>query len=124
MQKPRPVNLNLLTIRFPVTAVISILHRLSGVILFCFIVFLLWALNLSLHSADDFARVHHCFSTPIARFIIWVFLSSLALHLFAGIRHFVMDFGFGEEKNSGRYGAYFVIILSAIATIALGVYLW
>lgn len=124
MQKKRPVNLNLFTIRFPATAVISILHRCSGVILFCFIVFLLYVLDVSLKSADAFVQIQNCFQTSWTRFVVWVFLSSFILHLLAGVRHFVMDFGFAEEKQSGRWGAYLVMFASAIAIVVLGIYLW
>src|SRR3989338_7417056 len=124
MQKPRPVNLNLFTIRFPVTAVISILHRLSGVLMFLFIGLLLYALNQSLKSPDSFAQLQTALNYPLSRFIIWIFLSSLLLHIFAFLRHIVMDFGFAEEKTSGRIGAYLVIILSMIVILALGVRLW
>jgi succinate dehydrogenase / fumarate reductase cytochrome b subunit len=124
MQKSRPVNLNLFTIRFPVTAIISILHRLSGVIMFLFIGLLLYALNQSLKSPDSFGQLQVLLTYPLSRFIIWVFLSSLLLHIFAGLRHIVMDFGFAEEKTNARISAYSVIILSILFILALGVRLW
>lgn len=124
MQKKRPVNLNLLTIRFPATAVISILHRASGVILFGFIVLLLYVLQLTLQSSEQFTQVQSFWHESFVRFFVWIFLSSFILHLLAGLRHFVMDFGFAEEKSSGRLGAYIVMISSAIIIVALGVYLW
>jgi len=124
MQKKRPVNLNLFTIRFPATAIVSILHRCSGVILFGLIAFLLYALSLSLQSSEQFAEVQSLCHEPWIRFFVWVFLSSFVLHLLAGLRHFVMDFGFAEEKASGRYGAYIVMIVSAVVIAGLGVYLW
>lgn len=124
MQKKRPVNLNLFTIRFPVTAIASILHRASGVLLFIFILFMLYALSGSLQSADTFAKLQTCLSTPEMRFLSWVFLSSLVFHIFAGIRHLLMDLGYAEEKASGAYGAYLVIIFSIIVIFALGIRLW
>lgn len=124
MQKKRPVNLNLFTICFPATAVISILHRLSGVILFGFIALLLYALDLTLQSPAQFAQVQSLWHESFVRFFVWVFLSAFVLHLLAGLRHFVMDFGFAEEKNSGRFGAYIVMIGSGVVIVALGVYLW
>jgi succinate dehydrogenase / fumarate reductase cytochrome b subunit len=124
MQKPRPINLNLFTIRFPVTAIASILHRVSGVILFFFIIFLLYALELSLKSADAFTSLRQTLSMPGARFFVWVFLSSLVFHLFVGLRHLCMDMGYGEGKNSGRFSAYLVLILSIIVIVALGIRLW
>lgn len=124
MQKQRPVNLNLLTIRFPVTAISSILHRISGVILLFFIFFLLWALNASLLSAADFAAVKTCLSHPLCKFLCWIFLASLFFHFLAGIRHMIMDLGFAEGKKSSRYGSYAIIVLSIIFSILLGISLW
>jgi succinate dehydrogenase / fumarate reductase, cytochrome b subunit len=124
MKKKRPVNLNLFTIRFPATAIVSILHRASGVVLFGFIVFLLYALQLTLQSPEQFSWVHTFFAHLWVRFFVWVFLSAFILHLLAGLRHLVMDFGFAEEKASGRYGAYLVMILAVAVMLVLGVYLW
>ena len=124
MQKPRPVNLNLLTIRFPVTAISSILHRISGVILLVFIFFIIGALNLSLKSAESFTLVKATLSCPLYKFLFWVFLSSLFFHFLAGIRHLIMDIGFAEGKQSGRIGAYLIITLSVIFMILLGISLW
>ncbi len=124
MQKNRPINLNLFTIRFPVTAISSILHRGTGVILFLGIVFFLYLLNHSLKSADSFASLQICFQHPLSKFFLWVLLSALIYHLIAGIRHLFMDCGLGEGKVSGRLSAYGVIILSFVLIIALGVRIW
>ena len=124
MQKKRPVNLNLFTIRFPITAISSILHRASGVILFLFIITLLWALNLSLKSQENFTALQATLTQGGWRFLIWIFLSSLAFHVIAGIRHLLMDIGWGEGKASGRLSAYLVMIFSVIVVVALGVRLW
>lgn len=124
MQKKRPVNLNLFTIRFPATAISSILHRISGVILFVFILTLLDLLKDSLAGADSFAQLQAWLSTPIMRFVAWVFLSALAFHIVAGVRHLIMDLGYAEEKKSGMLGAYLVMFFSAIIILALGIQLW
>jgi succinate dehydrogenase / fumarate reductase, cytochrome b subunit len=124
MRKTRPVNLNLFTIRFPATAISSILHRISGVLLFIFLFFLMWSFSCSLKSPDCFEGVKTCFSHPLCKFFIWVFLSSLIFHLVAGIRHLLMDMGLGEERQSGRVGAYLVMIISAILIVLLGISLW
>lgn len=123
-RKARPVNLNLMTIRQPVTAVVSILHRLSGVVLFLCIPLLLWLFNASLNSPDSYAYIHTWLSKISIKLMIWVILSALMYHIFAGIRHFVMDFGWGESLKSGRIGAYLVMILSLIFAVLLGIWLW
>lgn len=124
MHKPRPVNLNLTTIRFPVTAISSILHRLSGLALSAFVFFLLWALEQSLQSAASFDALKTTLANPWPKLGLWLFLSSLFFHLIAGLRHLVMDMGFGEGKKSGCYSAYSVISLAVIFSIILGISLW
>jgi len=83
----RPVNLDLRTIKLPITAYTSILHRVSGVILFLGIVVMLFALDKSLASEEGFAEVQACLTSPLAKLIIWGLLSALLYHLVAGVRH-------------------------------------
>jgi succinate dehydrogenase / fumarate reductase cytochrome b subunit len=122
--KQRPVNLNLMTIHQPMMAVVSILHRLSGVLLFLSIPFLLWVFSLSLNSPDSFALVHSWFAKVLIKCLIWLILSALIYHGIAGIRHFIMDFGIGESLNGGRISAYITLLLSLAFAVFLGVWLW
>jgi len=124
VSKERPVNLQLRTIKFPITAIVSILHRTSGVILFLVIPFLLCALAASLHSPEQFERLQTCLAHPVSKFFLWVLLAALLYHLFAGIRHLVMDFGFCEEMESGRRSALWVFIFTIVFTILIGIWLW
>lgn len=121
---PRPVNLNLMTIRFPVTAIISILHRVSGVVLFLLIPGLLYALQMSLASPESFAKLADCLRLPAMKFAVFLTMLSLLYHLVAGIRHLFMDFGFGETLASGRASAYLVLIIVAILGVLVGIKLW
>lgn len=120
----RPINLNLLTIRFPITAIASIVHRLSGFFLFLMIPVFLGALALSLQSPEAFFTVHTCFQHPLVKFIILGFLLALFYHLFAGIRHLLMDAGVAEELKSARFTAGLVMCAAIVATGLLGIYLW
>lgn len=124
MNNKRPVNLDLTTIRFPITAIVSILHRIAGVILFVSIPLLLWALQQSLMSTDDFEQLRDCLRAPLVRFIMWGVLSALWYHLFAGIRHLLMDWGIGESKVGGKLSAKITLGLAIIAIIATGIGLW
>ena len=67
----RPVNLDLRTIKLPVTAYTSILHRISGVILFVSIAILLWMLDTSLSSESGFEQVQSCLQHPLAKLVVW-----------------------------------------------------
>lgn len=123
-KQQRPKNLNLFTIRFPIPAIASILHRISGFILFIMIPFILWALNLSLDSEQSFDNLHQLFTTPWIKFVVWVSLSAFLYHFIAGIRHLLMDIGIGEELKSGRLSAILTITIAVILTILTGIWLW
>lgn len=124
MKKQRPKNLNLFTIRFPIPAIASILHRISGLILFILIPFILRALYLSLDSQQSFDDLHQVFTAPWLKFVIWVSLSALVYHFIAGIRHLLMDVGVGEGLKSGKFSAILTISISVILTIFIGIWLW
>ncbi|MCE3237772.1 MAG: sdhC [Gammaproteobacteria bacterium] len=124
MRKKRPINLNLLTIRFPLPAIVSILHRISGVFLFLLIPFMLWGLHLSLASPQDFDDLHSFLSSLPMKFMIWVSLSAFTYHFMAGIRHLFMDIHLGEELKSGRFSAKLTLIFSIVIIFFIGIWLW
>ena len=120
----RPVNLDLRTIKLPITAYTSILHRVSGVILFLGIVIVLFALDKSLASEEGFAEVQACLASPLAKLIIWGLLSALLYHLVAGVRHLIMDLGVGESLEGGKLGSKIVIVVSVVVILLAGVWIW
>lgn len=124
MTPKRPVNLNLLTISFPLPAIVSILHRISGVILFLMIPAFLAMLACSLHDAMGFDKVQSFFAHPVIKFILFCSLLALFYHLIAGIRHLFMDFHLGDSLKGGRLGAKLVLIITIIFAIFLGMWLW
>lgn len=125
MKQQRPVYLNLLKIRLPLPGLVSILHRASGIFLFLFLPFLLWLLAQSLSLETNFNQLQATVAKEcVLRFFIWLVLSMLVYHLIAGIRHMIMDVGFGDSLKGGRIGAVMVLVLSAIGILLLGVWLW
>ncbi|MGL4475482.1 MAG: succinate dehydrogenase, cytochrome b556 subunit [Shewanella sp.] len=124
VKNQRPVNLDLQTIRFPATAIASIVHRISGVIMLFAIAILLYLLNASLASSQGFAEVQAWFSSPFIKFIIWGILTALGYHLLAGIRHLVMDTGRWEELDSGSASAKAVFVIAAVLSVLVGVWIW
>lgn len=124
MNKNRPVNLDLRTIKLPVMAQASILHRLSGLFLFLSLPCLLYVLQLSLTSPEGFASVQQSLSTGISS-LFWVLtLMALTYHLVAGIRHLIMDLGHGETLEGGRRGATIVLVFGIGLSVAVGVWAW
>jgi succinate dehydrogenase / fumarate reductase cytochrome b subunit len=124
VKSQRPVNLDLTTIKLPVTAYTSILHRVSGVILFVGIAIMLYALDKSLSSEEGFAEVKACMTSPLAKLVSWGLLSALLYHLVAGIRHLIMDAGIGETLEGGKLGSKIVIAISVVVIVLAGVWIW
>jgi succinate dehydrogenase / fumarate reductase cytochrome b subunit len=124
VKSQRPVNLDLRTIKLPVTAYTSILHRISGVILFVGISIMLYALDKSLGSEEGFVAVKACLTSPLAKLVTWALLSALLYHLVAGVRHLIMDAGIGETLEGGKLGSKIVIAVSVVIIVLAGVWIW
>jgi len=123
--KPRPVYLNLLAIRQPLAAVVSILHRISGALLFAVgIPVLLWAVQRSLASPETFARWQATMAHPLAKLVVlglaWAYLH----HLLAGLRHLMLDLHVGVDLPSARRSAAAVFVLALLLTLIVAVRLW
>jgi len=120
----RPKNLDLMTLRLPLPAITSILHRVSGVFIFAGVAALLWLFGESLSSSEGFARVGMWLDMPLTKILIWAVVTGLLYHLIAGIKHLVMDLGIGETLEGAQLGARLVIAVSIIAAVLTGVWLW
>jgi len=124
MNKQQVRNFNLLTIRYPFTAIISILHRLSGIFLFLLIPFLLWMLDIASGSSIGFNHIQTVLTNTGAKLILWFILVALWYHLLAGIRHLLMDIGIGESLKNARLSGGITILVTIIAAILMGNWLW
>ncbi|WP_039914126.1 succinate dehydrogenase, cytochrome b556 subunit [Cellvibrio mixtus] len=124
MNKKRPVNLDISTIKLPITAYVSILHRVSGVFLFAGVAFLLWMLDASLDSQEGFNSIRDLGANPICQAILWVVLAALAYHTAMGIRHLIMDFGVGESLKGGKTGAWLALSVAVVLIVLAGVWVW
>jgi succinate dehydrogenase / fumarate reductase cytochrome b subunit len=121
----RPVNLDLGTFKHPLISVVSISHRISGVILFVGLVFLFNLFDISLEGAAGFAAAQTLLQESFfAQFITWGLLSALGFHFSAGIKHLVMDLGHGEELEAANNAAKFVIGLTVILAVLAGIWIW
>lgn len=124
MKDNRPKNLDFSTLRLPLPAITSILHRLSGVFIFAGLALLLWLFNESLSSQQGFDNVAMWMDNLIVKLSLWAVISGLLYHLIAGIKHLIMDYGIGETLEGAQTGAKLVVALSAISIILTGVWLW
>jgi len=127
VKKNRPCNVSLatmLTLNWPITSLSSILHRVTGVLLFLSVPLCLWALEKSLSSQAEFNQLKLALQGDLAKFILWAILAMLAYHIIAGIRHLLMDAGIGESLEGGVLGSKLVIFLGVVTAVWLGVWIW
>lgn len=124
MKDNRPINLDISTIHFPLAAITSILHRISGVIIFVGIGVLLWLFDISLATEEGFNNLKGGSNSPLFKIILWGIFSALAYHVVAGIKHLLLDVGIGETMEGGETGAKLTILISLVLIAAIGVWIW
>ena len=121
LKKKRPKNLDLMTIRLPLPGILSILHRVSGAVLFLLLPVLLWLFESSLTSAETFAVVKSIAAHPLVKLIllglIWLYLH----HFCAGIRYLLLDLHKGIDLESARLSSKIVFAVSIVLTLLIGV---
>jgi len=124
MSKARPKFLNLLQIRQPIPAVVSILHRISGALLFLFLWIFLIGLQRSLASPESYLQLKAFIDEPLVKLVILGLVWAYLHHTFAGIRHLGLDLRLGIELPGARMTAYAVLALALGLTVIAGVLLW
>ncbi len=124
MDKNRPKHLALSQIRLPLPGFVSILHRVSGVLLFLALPLLLWVLQYSMRSIETYTMLaellRHPFSKLVLLGLLWAFLH----HFCAGIRYLVIDLDYGVRLSQARASSKWVMFASLALTVLTGVRLW
>lgn len=125
MHNKRPKYLNLLKIRQPIPAVVSILHRISGTLLFFpGIPLLLYSLHLLLQSQQDFEVLQNCLRNPLVKAVLLLALWFFLHHLCAGVRHLFLDLHIGVMLPQARASSKLVLAVGFLLTVLAGVLLW
>lgn len=124
MNKKRPININPFSIQLPITALVSIFHRLAGILVFLLIPMLLWGLDHSLRSQEGFWEVKQSLQSPLWKMLAWGLFCGLTFHLLAGFRHLLMDIHIGDSRRAGRMSAVLVIILALVIALGAAFWLW
>jgi len=113
--------------RLPLAGVVSILHRVSGLLMFVLLPFIVWLFDVSLTSEVSYERFTSAFVAGIGFVPGWfIKLVALALiwsylhHFIAGVRHLWMDMTHSVTKEQGRSSAVVTLVGSVVLTVALG----
>ena len=122
--KTRPKYYDLNLAHLPPPGIVSILHRISGALLFLFIPVFLYLLQGSLASEQEFARWKSFFSAPFCKLVAIGLFYLYAHHFFAGIRYLLLDLHIGIEKAPSRTSANIVLILGLLAALVFGWCIW
>jgi succinate dehydrogenase / fumarate reductase cytochrome b subunit len=113
----RPVYLNLLRIHLPLPGWVSILHRVSGALLFVAVPFGAWALSVSLSGEAGFRRMAAAFSHPLARLSVLFLIWGFAHHVLAGLRHLALDAHWGTDLRRARLSGLAVLLAAVLVTL-------
>jgi succinate dehydrogenase / fumarate reductase cytochrome b subunit len=123
--RPRPVYLNLIAIRQPLPAIVSILHRITGALLFAVgIPLLLWFVQRSLASPDAFDAAMRPLTSPFGKLVLLGLVWGYVYHLLAGLRHLALDLHAGIQLAPARSSAAVLLVVSVLLLIVIAVRLW
>ena len=114
----------MMTIQLPLPGIVSILTRISGVFLFVGMAIFLYALDMSLASAESFAALKDTLASPLSKFVIWAITAGLIYHAAAGVKHLVADAGIGETLEGGVLGARVTVAISVVLILIAGLWIW
>lgn len=104
----RPIFINLLQIRLPITGILSILHRIAGVMLTLTIPFSIYLMDLSLQNESGFQQALAILNATLFRFFVFFVLVGLFHHLLAGVRCLLIDIDIGVNKSIARRSCWLV----------------
>ncbi len=122
--KTRPKHLALHKIKLPLSGYVSILHRISGAVLFLALPLLLLLLDQSLRSIETYTNLTEYLAHPMLKLallgLMWAFLH----HFCAGLRYLAIDLHLLPNLAAARAASVWVLVVSLILTLVLGVTLW
>ena len=122
--KKKPVFLNLVKIKLPITGWVSIAHRISGLLLFSAIPGLVYLLGLSLASEAGYEEVASLVHSFPLRVLISLLIWALFYHLLAGVSFLLIDLDVGVGRQSARKSSALVMLGGILLAILTGVLLW
>lgn len=123
-QRERPLSPHLQVYRFQITMVMSILHRMTGVVLSIAAFGIVWWLMAVASGPEALADFMACASSPLGLVVVFGALFCAVYHFFNGIRHLIWDVGLGFEIPQFYATGWTVVALTTITTLGLWYLAW
>lgn len=120
----RPVYLNFFRLHLPITGWVSILHRLSGALLFLLLPLMVGGFALSLSNETGFAYMAAWGSMPSVKLLVLALVWAFAQHFFGGVRHLAMDAHWGVALKSARISSLIVLMATGVVVLLAAVALF
>jgi len=124
MNKHRPKHLALHLIKLPLPGFVSVLHRISGLLLFLALPLLLLMLQYSLRSIETYTQLLAVLAHPLAKLVLLGVLWAFLHHFCAGLRYLAIDLDYGVKLAQARASSKAVLVVSLVLTALLGAKLW
>ena len=124
MDKEHPKHLALHLIKLPLPGFVSVLHRISGLLLFFALPLLLLMLQYSLRSIETYTQLMAILAHPLAKLLLLGLLWAFLHHFCAGLRYLAIDLHFVRDLEQARNSSKVVIVVSLLLTVLLGAKLW
>ena len=124
MKTDRPVDINLLGFAWPFAAIASILHRVSGAILFVGVGFLFYVVDLALQSPAGFDSAVLAMQGFFGKLVLLGLMAALIYHMVAGIKHLLLDFHIGDSLEGAKRAAQLTVFVSFVLIGLTGMWLW
>jgi succinate dehydrogenase / fumarate reductase cytochrome b subunit len=124
MIKKRPKHLALHKIQFPLPSYVSILHRVSGAVLFLALPVLLLVFDQSLRSIETYTNLAECLANPLLKLMLLGLMWAFLHHFCAGLRYLAIDLHLLPTLAAARASSIWVLAVSLTLTIVFGVKLW
>ncbi len=122
--RARPTSPHLQIYRWQIGNSLSILHRITGVLLaFGLIALSFWWVSLA-GGAQSYAVAANLFGNPVGLLLLIGWTFAFLFHLLNGVRHLFWDAGRGFERTARRAGGWFAVIGAALLTLAMWIGIW
>jgi succinate dehydrogenase / fumarate reductase, cytochrome b subunit len=114
----RPISPHLQAYKLPLTGIISITHRITGVLLSIGLVVIVFMISATADGATSYTAMQEVMSAWLIKLLYWGFIYALFFHLCHGVRHLIWDAGRSFDRKTLNCYALIELIVSATLTLA------